>query len=160
MAGDRRHADYDASMSLGISDVGSGEIGSGEIGSSERVALHSAPDTALRAAHASALVLALALIALGLAWELWLVPIGRGTLALKVLPLVAALPGLVQHRLYTYRWLSLALWLYVLEGLVRSTSGSGPAVPLAALEVVLAVALFVLCVICISRRSNEGAKAA
>jgi uncharacterized membrane protein len=30
-----------------------------------------------------------------------------------------ALPGLLRHRLYTYRWLSLLVWLYVTEGLVR-----------------------------------------
>ena len=33
----------------------------------------------------------LALIVLGLAWELWLAPTGRGTLALKVLPLLLPL---------------------------------------------------------------------
>ena len=36
---------------------------------------------------------AVALIVLGLAWELWLAPTGRGTLAIKVLPLLLPLPG-------------------------------------------------------------------
>ena len=35
----------------------------------------------------------LALIALGLVWELWLAPTGRGTLALKVLPLALSSAG-------------------------------------------------------------------
>ena len=34
------------------------------------------------------------LLVLGLAWELWLAPTGRGTLAIKVLPLLLPLPGL------------------------------------------------------------------
>ena len=49
------------------------------------------------------------LIVLGVAWELWLAPLRPGGtwLALKVLPLVFALAGLLRHRLYTYRWVSL-----------------------------------------------------
>jgi len=87
-----------------------------------------------------------ALIVLGLAWELWLAPTGSGTLALKVLPLFAPLGGLWRYRLYTYRWLSLLIWLYVGEGLLRATSESGPAVPLAIAEFVLALSIFAGCV--------------
>ena len=62
----------------------------------------------------------LALIVLGLAWELWLAPApARGTLVLKALPLRLAAARPAAHRMYTYRWLSLAVWLYVAEGLVR-----------------------------------------
>ena len=83
-----------------------------------------------------------ALIALGLAWELWWAPTGRGTLALKVLPLLLPLPGLLRHRLYTYRWLSLLVWLYFTEGVVRATSDSGLSALLAGVEVLLCLALF------------------
>jgi len=38
----------------------------------------------------------LGLIGLGLAWELWLAPTGARTLALKVLPLLLPLPGLLR----------------------------------------------------------------
>ena len=92
-----------------------------------------------------ALVCLLALIVLCLVWELWLAPTGRGTLALKALPLVLALPGLMNWRLYTFRWLSLVLWLYVAEGAVRATSDRGLGAPLALLEVVLSVLLFAAC---------------
>jgi uncharacterized membrane protein len=88
----------------------------------------------------------LLLAALGLAWELVLAPTGRGTLAVKVLPLLLCLPGLWRHRLYSYRILSLVVWLYVTEGLVRATSEGGLSQPLAALEVVLATLLFVFTV--------------
>jgi len=98
-----------------------------------------------RASRNLAVLSVLALILLCLAWELWLAPTGRGTLALKVLPLLAAPLGLWRYRLYTYRWVALAVWLYVLEGLVRSTSESGPGQWLAAAEVVLSVVLFTAC---------------
>jgi uncharacterized membrane protein len=87
----------------------------------------------------------LGLIVLGLAWELWLAPTGRGTLALKVLPLAVPLAGLLKRRLYTYRWVSLLVWLYFAEGVVRATSDRGPSVPLAAAEVALSLVLFGAC---------------
>jgi hypothetical protein len=33
--------------------------------------------------------------------------------------------GLLRHRLYTFRWLSLLVWLYVTEGLVRAPATAG-----------------------------------
>jgi uncharacterized membrane protein len=87
----------------------------------------------------------LALIVLGLGWELWWAPTGRGTLALKVLPLLAALPGLWTRRLYTYRWLSLALWAYVAEGCVRGASDLGRSGLLGWTEALLGLLLFVGC---------------
>jgi uncharacterized membrane protein len=96
----------------------------------------------VRATRAWALGALLGLVALGVAWELWLAPTGSGTLALKVAPLLPALPGLLRHRMATHRWLSLLVWLYVLEGLVRATSESGLSQGLAVLEVVLALVLF------------------
>jgi len=86
-----------------------------------------------------------ALIVLGLAWELWLAPTGRGTLALKVLPLLLPLPGLLKNRMYTYRWLSLLVWLYFAEGAVRATSERGTGALLATVEVVLCLLLFGAC---------------
>ncbi len=100
---------------------------------------------AARHSRLAAVAALLALIGLGLAWELWLDPTGRGTLAVKVLPLTAALPGLLAYRLYTCRWLSLLVWLYVAEGLVRATSSRGMSVPLAWSQVVLALLLFAAC---------------
>jgi uncharacterized membrane protein len=87
----------------------------------------------------------LALIALGLAWELWLAPTGHRTLALKVLPLLLPLAGLWRNRMYTYRWLSLMVWLYFTEGVVRATSDRGTGVPLAIVEVLLCLLLFAAC---------------
>jgi uncharacterized membrane protein len=102
-------------------------------------------DPTVRATRAVAVTSLLALIALGLAWELWLAPTGSGTLALKVLPLLPALPGLLRYRLYTCRWLSLLVWLYVAEGLVRGMTEPAPAAALGVLQVVLALTLFGAC---------------
>jgi uncharacterized membrane protein len=92
------------------------------------------------------------LILLCLAWELWLAPTGRGTLAVKALPLLAAPVGLWRYRMYTYRWLALFIWLYVMEGLVRSTSEAGLGQWLALVEVVLSVAIFIACTAQIRQR--------
>lgn len=108
------------------------------------------PPDRLRLIHrvrAAAVALTVSLVALGLAWELWLAPLpgGTGGLALKVLPLTLALTGLMRHRLYTYRWLSLLVWLYVTEGLVRGTGDRGTSQVLGLVETVLSLALFAVC---------------
>ena len=88
----------------------------------------------------------LGLIVLGLAWELWLAPTGGGTLAFKVLPLAIPLAGLLKRRLYTYRWVSLLVWLYFTEGVVRATSDANPvSAGLAIIEIVLCLVLFAAC---------------
>ncbi|WP_334133932.1 DUF2069 domain-containing protein [Tepidimonas sp.] len=86
----------------------------------------------------------LALIALGLAWELWLAPLrpGGSWWALKVLPLTLPLSGLLRHRMVTYRWLSLLVWLYFTEGVVRATTEAGLSAALAWTQVVLCLGLF------------------
>lgn len=98
----------------------------------------------------------LALIVLGLAWELWLAPTGHRTLAWKVLPLAAPLPGLLRRRLYTYRWTSLLVWLYVGEGLVRATSDQKPAMPLAIAEAALGLVLFAACAVHVRTRLRHA----
>ena len=110
--------------------------------------------------RAVAVVSVLALIALGLAWELWLAPTGRGTLAVKVLPLVPALVGLLRNRLYTYRWLSLLVWLYFAEGAVRATTEVGASRLLAVAEVLLCLLLFAACAMHVRARLRAAKLAA
>jgi uncharacterized membrane protein len=119
-----------------------------------------APTAMVRRTRALAVVATVALIVLGLAWELWLAPTGRGTLAVKVLPLLMPLPGLVRMRLYTYRWLSLAVLLYAAEGAVRATSERGTSAALAAAELALATILFTACCLHVRARLRAGAPAA
>jgi uncharacterized membrane protein len=109
---------------------------------------------AVQQARNAAVIATLALIALGLAWELWLAPLrpGGSWWAIKVLPLCLPLPGLLKNRMYTYRALSLLVWLYATEGLVRVGSDRGLSQLLAGLEVLLCVVLFVACTIHIRLR--------
>jgi len=102
---------------------------------------------------------AVGVVLLGLVWELWLAPTGTGTLAIKVLPLALALPGLWRDKLYTYRWVSLAVWLYFAEGAVRATSDRGLGAPLAAVEVVLSLLLFIACGLHVRARLRRSALA-
>ena len=102
----------------------------------------------------------LGLIVLGLAWELWLAPLrpGGSWLALKVLPLCLPLAGLLKNRMYTYRWVSLMVWLYFTEGVVRAYSDKAPGNYLAMLEVALCLTLFTACALHVRLRLNSAIK--
>jgi uncharacterized membrane protein len=86
----------------------------------------------------------LGLIALGLAWELALAPVrpGGSLLALKVLPLCFPLIGLLKNRMYTHRWVTLMVWFYFTEGVVRAYSDKPPGNYLAMVEIALCLLLF------------------
>ncbi len=103
----------------------------------------------------------LGLIVLGLAWELWLAPLrpGGSWVALKVLPLCIPLAGLLRRRMYTYRWLSLLVWVYFTEGVVRAWSDPAPASWLAGIEVVLCLLLFAACAMHVRLRLSGAVKA-
>lgn len=89
----------------------------------------------------------LGLILLSILWELFLAPLrpGGSWLVLKALPLCVPLAGLLKNRLYTYRWVSLVVWLYFIEGVVRAWSDKPPSNYLAMLEILLCMTLFVAC---------------
>jgi uncharacterized membrane protein len=104
--------------------------------------------------RAIALVCTLGLIVLGLCWELWLAPLpgGSGALALKVLPLTLAISGLLKHRMYAFRWLSLLVWLYFTEGVMRGSTDQGLSQALALAETALSLGLFVACAVYVRLR--------
>jgi uncharacterized membrane protein len=104
----------------------------------------------------------LALIVLGLAWELYLAPLrpGGSWLALKVLPLCIPLAGLLKNRMYTYRWVSLLVWLYFTEGVVRAWSDRAPSSWLALGEVALCLLLFVACALHVRVRLRNARRVA
>ena len=112
----------------------------------------------LRATRAAVVGLLAALVLLGLVWELWLAPTGSRALALKVLPLVLPLAGVLSLRVRSYQVLSLLVWIYVAEGAMRAASDQGLSAQLAALEVALCIALFVACVMHIRHRPREQAR--
>ena len=88
-----------------------------------------------------------ALLFLCLAWELWLAPLrpGGSMLALKALPLLLPLFGILHGKRYTHQWTSMLALAYVAEGLVRAASDQGASQLLAMAETVLAMLLFAGC---------------
>ena len=120
------------------------------------------PPAHVAATRRLAVACLLGLVALGLAWELWLAPLrpGGSWLALKVLPLVVPLAGLLKNRMYTYRWVSLLVWLYFTEGVVRAwsdTTAAGRA--LAWIELLLCLGLFIACALHVRLRLRAAARA-
>lgn len=83
----------------------------------------------------------IALILLGLAWELWLAPLrpGGSWFAIKVLPLVIALPGVLRGKRYTAQWASMLMLAYFTEGVVRGWSDKGASQQLAWIEIALSL---------------------
>jgi len=104
----------------------------------------------------------LGLIALCLAWELVLAPLrpGGSWLALKALPLCIPLAGILKNRMYTYRWVSLVIWLYFTEGVVRGWSDQPPSQWLALVEVALCLVLFAACTLHVRLRQRNAKAAA
>ena len=102
------------------------------------------------------------MILVGLAWELWLAPLRPGGtwLAVKVLPLCIPLAGLLKNRMYTYRWVSLVVWLYFTEGVVRAWSDKPPSNWLALGEVALCLLLFIACALHVRLRQRAARLAA
>jgi uncharacterized membrane protein len=96
---------------------------------------------ALRLGAAASLI---ALIALCLAWEIWLAPLraGGSLLALKALPLALPLSGILRGRRYTYQWSSMLILAYFAEGVMRAWSESGVSQALALAEIALSLFFF------------------
>lgn len=105
----------------------------------------------------------IALIFLCLAWEGWLVPLrpGGSWLILKGAFLLLPLFGILRGKRYTYKWLSLFIQFYLMEGLLRSTSDSGLSQWLAVGETVLALIVFVSAILFVrATRAPKEEKAA
>lgn len=87
------------------------------------------------------------LVFLCLAWELWLAPLrpGGSMLALKALPLLLPLFGILRGHRYTHQWTSMLALAYVTEGLVRAVSDHGASQAMAVAETILATLLFAGC---------------
>ena len=85
-----------------------------------------------------------ALIALCLAWELWLAPLRQGgsALAFKVLPLLLPMFGILRGKRYTFQWAWLLGLAYFTEGVVRGWSERGISQQLAVAEIVLSLTFF------------------
>lgn len=99
------------------------------------------------ASYASSFSL-IALIFLCLAWELRLAPLAPGGtwMALKALPLLLPLFGILKGRRYTYQWSTMLILAYFAEGIVRATTEHGLSQALAVAEMLLSLIFFVAAV--------------
>ena len=80
--------------------------------------------------------------------------------AAATLPLALGLSGLLRLRMYTYRWMSLAVWLYFTEACVRAWSDAWPANALALAQGLLCLLLFVACGLHVKLRFKAARAAA
>ena len=101
-----------------------------------------------RLCHGVAIISLIALIALCLAWELFLAPLrpGGSWLVLKVLPLLMPLFGVLRGKRYTFQWACMLILLYFAEGVVRAWSDQPPASVLVAIEIALSSVFYLAAV--------------
>jgi uncharacterized membrane protein len=102
------------------------------------------------------------LIVIATAWELALAPLrpGGSWLALKALPLLFAVEGVVRGHTYTYRWATMLVLAYVAEGCVRFYSEMPPSSSLALAQIALAAAFFVTAIAYIRTTVEEARRQA
>ena len=95
-------------------------------------------------------------------WEWWRGPLrpGGSWVVLKALPLCIPLAGLLKNRMYTYRWVSLVVWLYFAEGVIRLQGDAWPSNACAAVEIVLCLMLFTASALHVRWRLRDAALAA
>jgi uncharacterized membrane protein len=98
----------------------------------------------VRASYLGAVASLLALIALCIAWEIWLAPLrpGGSWLVLKALPLLLPLRGVLAGRRRTYQWASMFILAYLAEGTVRAWTDHGLSARLALAQAILALVFF------------------
>jgi uncharacterized membrane protein len=74
--------------------------------------------------HTRAVTSLVILFAWLLAWEIAVAPLhpGGSLLALKALPLLLPLRGVLKRDLYTLQWSSMVILIYLVEGIVRAWS--------------------------------------
>ena len=97
------------------------------------------------------------LFILCLAWEWFISPLrpGGSWLILKSIPLLFAIPGLWQGKVYTMQWASMLILLYVTEGLVRILE-TGTNFWMALLETLLATTGFICLLIYLKPIKKEA----
>ena len=113
---------------------------------------------ALTASYYACVSSLIALVLLGLAWELWLAPLrpGGSLLALKVLPLLVPLFGILRGRIYTYQWASMLILAYFAEGAVRAWSDHGLSARLALVETALTLVFFLAAVLYVRSAGRQA----
>ncbi len=110
--------------------------------------------------HLGALGSLLLLIVWLVLWEMLVAPLhpGGSMLALKALPLLIPLRGVLKRDVYTLQWSSMVILLYFTEGVVRGYSDVLPVSRLMAWGEAALVIIYFLCAILYLRPYKKAAK--
>jgi uncharacterized membrane protein len=110
--------------------------------------------------HTGALASLIVLIGWLVAWEAFVAPVHPGgwLLALKALPLLLPLRGIVKRELYTLQWSSMLILLYFTEGTVRAYADQLDQSRWMALGEVLLSVLYFACALLYLRPFKQAAK--
>ena len=98
-----------------------------------------------------------------LSWEIAVAPLhpGGSLLALKALPLLLPLRGVIKRDLYTLQWSSMVILIYFVEGAVRAWSDRSEISRLMALgEVLLVCSYFVFALLYLRPYKKQAQKLA
>lgn len=110
--------------------------------------------------HGGAIASLIWLIGWLVAWEIWVAPLhpGGSLLALKALPLLVPLRGVVKRDLYTLQWSSMVILIYFAEGAVRAWSDTSEPSRMMALGEVALVCVYFACALLYLRPYKKAAQ--
>jgi uncharacterized membrane protein len=110
--------------------------------------------------HLGAIGSLLLLIVWLVAWEMVVAPLhpGGSLLALKALPLLIPLRGVLKRDLYTLQWSSMVILLYFTEGVVRAWSDTVALSRYMALGETALVCVYFICALLYLRPYKKAAK--
>jgi uncharacterized membrane protein len=110
--------------------------------------------------HGGAIASLIWLICWLVAWEIWVAPLhpGGSLLALKALPLLVPLRGVIKRDLYTLQWSSMVILIYFAEGAVRAWSDASELSRMMALGEVALVCVFFACALLYLRPYKKAAQ--
>jgi uncharacterized membrane protein len=113
-----------------------------------------------RTFHIGAMASLILLIMWLVAWETVVAPLkpGGSWLALKAVPLLIPLGGVVKRDIYTLQWSSMVILLYFTEGVVRAWSDMLPVSRFMAWGEVLFVVVYFVCALLYLRPYKKAAK--
>jgi uncharacterized membrane protein len=110
--------------------------------------------------HMGAIGSLLALIAWLVAWEMVVAPLhpGGSLVALKAVPLLIPLRGVLKRDLYTLQWSSMVILLYFTEGVVRAWSDTVALSRTMAIGEIVLVCVYFACALLYLRPYKKAAK--
>ena len=116
-----------------------------------------------RVFHTGAVTSLVLLFAWLVAWEIVVAPLhpGGSLLALKALPLLLPLRGVLKRDLYTLQWSSMVILIYFVEGIVRAWSDKTEISRMMALgEALLVVSYFLFALLYLRPYKKQAQKLA